>query len=649
MVGEDVRMESMRAFESSVSGAKSKLFSLLGLFQSPTRKTIGARIGQSQIAINCRTDPADPATNTFPIWIRVLQVRRVLCLKSDQLNEQTARELFPADTELVLVDDPLKLISQLPEPGISGLYIPLEPADSPHGAAWRLATQVGTTYSLLDRSPDGLALIDAKGVMLWANERLARWFPEKPLAGQQFYIALGRPEISGNDPHPLSTAISSRKPTIAQLSAGNLKFRIQFVPILENSGEVSFLMVSLVETTEATNQRQKLAALHQAELALADLTAREIFEMDVEQRVELLKDNILHYTRDLLNYSVCEIRLLDEATGRLDPLLTVGIDSEESKRPLFALAEGNGVTGFVVSTGNSYLCEDTTHDPLYVGGLMGARSSLTVPLKVQDRIIGSFNVESPEVSAFDESDLEFLQSFARGVAAALNTLELLSAQSTTSAHQSVAAIHSAVSGPIDQILNDTVHVIEAFMGHDPSILARLRGVLNRAREIKQQIQSVGESMVPDASLPQELKTMVRPELRGCRILVIDADEQVRLSAHELLEKQGCIVETAHTGAEAIFMIRNLSEDQEYGAIIADIRLSDVSGYELLVQLKELLDNPPLILMTGFGYDPGHSIVKARQAGLRAGAVLYKPFRLDQLVDTLCRVILPESIENNSSP
>jgi DNA-binding NtrC family response regulator len=35
-------------------------------------------------------------------------------------------------------------------------------------------------------------------------------------------------------------------------------------------------------------------------------------------------------------------------------------------------------------------------------------------------------------------------------------------------------------------------------------------------------------------------------------------------------------------------------------------------------------------MTGFGYDPTHSIVKARQQGLKS--VLYKPFRIDQLLD-----------------
>lgn len=540
--------------------------------------------------------------------------------------------------ELVWLDDPMELLRQLGDPEVSGVYFPLEGTEPGRGASQRVAAQLGATYALLDRLPDGLVLVDASGVVLWANGQVRRWFPRQDLVGLQFYLALDRPEIHGADPHPMNTAILERRPTIAQLAYEGRHFRIQFVPVVENTGAVKYLMISLVDTTEATTQRQKLDALHQAELALADLTAREVFEMDVEARIELLKDNILHYTRDLLKYDVVEIRLLDERTQQLEPLLSVGIDAEASKRPLFARAEGNGVTGFVVATGNSYLCEDTTHDPLYLDGMVGARSSLTVPLKIHNRIIGSFNVESPEISGFNEADLQFLQSFARGVAAALNTLELLSAQRTNSAQVSIQAIHDAVAGPIDQILNDTVHVIEAFMGHDETILSRLRGVMNRAREVKQLIQRIGASMVSEDAVPSELKTPVRSELLGRHVLVIDADQQVRQSAHQLLDRMGCVVETAHNGSEAIFMIRNLGPGQTYDAIIADIRLPDTSGYDLLVRLKELLVNPPLILMTGFGYDPGHSIVKARQAGLRAGAVLYKPFRVDQLVDTLCRVI-----------
>jgi hypothetical protein len=37
-------------------------------------------------------------------------------------------------------------------------------------------------------------------------------------------------------------------------------------------------------------------------------------------------------------------------------------------------------------------------------------------------------------------------------------------------------------------------------------------------------------------------------------------------------------------------------------------------------------------MTGFGYDPEHTLVKARQDGLKH--VLFKPFRVDQVLAAL---------------
>ena len=43
-------------------------------------------------------------------------------------------------------------------------------------------------------------------------------------------------------------------------------------------------------------------------------------------------------------------------------------------------------------------------------------------------------------------------------------------------------------------------------------------------------------------------------------------------------------------------------------------------------------------MQGFGYDPGHSIVKAPQAGLHPKALLYKPFKLTQLLSVVETVI-----------
>ena len=399
--------------------------------------------------------------------------------------------------------------------------------------------------------------------------------------------------------------------------------------------------MAVTDATAVVLQQKKMEALHRAGTALADLRPEEIYEMDVDERIELLKDNILHYTKDLLDFDVIEIRMLDRQTNRLEVLLSEGIDATKSKRALFAEAEGNGVTGFVVATGQSYLCEDTTYDPLYIDGLVGAKSSLTVALIYNDEVVGSFNVESPEVNAFTNQDLECLESFARDIAVSLNTLELLNAQRNNAAMQSVDAIREAVVVPINEILNDTVHAIESYIGHDPDVTRRLRTILAHARQIKKTIHQVGENIAPVPAVAHCAKTEVRPTLKDRSILVIDADVNVRKSADQLLGKYGCNVETAHEGEEALMMVRNCGFDTGYDAIIADIRLPDIGGYDLLMKLKAMISDPPLILMTGFGYDPGHSIVKARQAGLKKNALLFKPFRIEQLIEVVEAIVLGE--------
>src|SRR5262249_57187970 len=103
---------------------------------------------------------------------------------------------------------------------------------------------------------------------------------------------------------------------------------------------------------------------------------------------------------------------------------------------------------------------------------------------------------------------------------------------------------------------------------------------------------------------------------------------VRRSAHNLLGGQGASVETARDAHEAIALMRQAP----YSAALVDIRLPDLNGYETFKRLREVQPSVPIILMTGFGWDPTHSIVKARQEGLQT--VLYKPFRADRLMDAV---------------
>jgi CheY-like chemotaxis protein len=324
---------------------------------------------------------------------------------------------------------------------------------------------------------------------------------------------------------------------------------------------------------------------------------------------------------------VVEIRLLDRQTNRLEALLEDGMTPEASRRMLYARAEGNGVTGFVAATGKSYLCPDTATDPLYIEGSAGARSSLTVPLLYQDQVIGTFNVESPRVGAFGEEDLQFVELFCREIAAALHTLELLTAEKRSTATRSVEVISREVALPVDDILAAATAVLDRYIGHDPEMGDKLRQILAGARSIKQRIQKVGEGLAPPAPAGAE-QPLQYPDLKGLRVLVADSDERVRRSAHSFLGSFGCVVETARDGQEALTMAR-LST---YDAILVDIRLPDITGHEAFCKLRAAQPQAKVILMTSFGYDPSHAIVKCRQEGLRS--VLYKPFRLDQMVDAL---------------
>ncbi|HEX4143128.1 MAG TPA: response regulator [Pirellulales bacterium] len=528
----------------------------------------------------------------------------------------------------------LRALSRLARENFVGVYVASQHLSD--------AVQVGKLLQnerILQGMPDGIVLLDSDNMIIWGNGRLREWTGSEKVVGANFYAILGSPEILGPDFCPFHTALATGRASSSTLRSGdNRYYQVHAAPISDAGQPPRHLIVTVRDVTGEMLQQQKLAAIHQAGVELADLTPDELSHMTVEERIDLLKSNILHFTKDLLNFDVVEIRLLDAKTGRLEPLLSVGLTSEASNRQLFAQPQNNGVTGFVAATGKSYLCEDTTADPLYLEGCRDAKSSLTVPLVLHDEVIGTFNVESPEPRAFSESDLQFLEIFTRDVAVALNTLELLQAEKASTAAESVEAIHSAVALPVDDILNDAVNIMERYIGHEPQVVERLQDILRNARDIKQLIQKVGQKMAPSQALPAMAQADERQSLRGRRILVVDADDSVRSAAHNLLERYSCVVETAHDGAEALCMVRGVALQGNYDVIIADIRLPDFSGYDLMVKLQAILDPVPLVLMTGYGYDPGHSIVNARRAGLPSWAVLCKPFRLDQLLDTVEKMV-----------
>jgi len=557
---------------------------------------------------------------------------RILALCSSRREAEEMLCGVAESSQLVVVPTPMRALARLRSGQFNALYVASQHLEQALDLGRLLQNK-----QVLEGMPDGVVLLDSDNSILWSNGRLADWTGREDVAGENFYTVLGSPEILGPDFCPFHTALATGVSTSSTLrTSENRYFQVHAAPVHEADGLPHHLIINVRDVTTEMLQQQKLEAIHQAGMELADLTAEELFHMTVEERIELLKSNILHCTKDLLHFDQVEIRLLDAKTNHLEPLLVVGMEPEAVDRVLLAQPQNNGVTGFVAATGKSYLCEDTTEDPLYIEGSRGAKSSLTVPLVLHDEVIGTFNVESPEARAFSESDLQFLEIFTREVAAALNTLELLVAEKASAAVESVELIHSAVALPVDHILNDAIDLMEHYIGHKDGVIEPLQRILRNARDIKQMIHKVGQKMAPAHAYPVTAAVEDRPGLRGRRVLVVDADEGVRVAAQNLLWRYGCIVETVERSESAVSMVRNMMGEGGYDCIISDIRLGSTTGCELMRQLQKIVDPVPLILMTGFGYDPGHTLIKAKQLGPLG--ILYKPFRVDQLIAAVEAVI-----------
>ncbi len=564
---------------------------------------------------------------------------RLLVIEREGRSNSASREGLSERFDVVVARSMARALVLLRQQEFAGVFV-----DTSQLSAVRWAGVLIQADEILDAIADGVAVVDpADLTLIWINPEFQRLMaPEVDPTEARFYQALGSPEVIGPDPCPFTTSLATREPASTVLRVGSNRYlRVTVTPDFDPSGQPTQLIALTRDITAETLQEQKINAIHKAGEELADLTPEELAEMGVEERTDLLKFNIIRHMKDLLGLDFIEIRLLERPTGRLVPLLAEGMTNLAASRELYAKKQGYGVTGFVAATGQSYLCPDTSNDPLYIEGAPGARSSLTVPLLYHGTVIGTLNVENLRPGAFDERDRQFLEIYARNVAAALNTLELLQAEKHSTATASVEAISRELALPIDDILNDATIVLDRYVGHDDDIIARLRHLLFRAREIRSLVHKAGSTLVPE---PRRGAPQPPPPLADARLLVVDAEESIRRAAHNILGRQGATVETARDAHEAIALARQTP----YSAALVDIRLPDLNGYEVFHRLREVQPGLPVILMTGFGYDPTHSIVKARQEGLQT--VLYKPFRTDRLMEAVEQALrVPSSPSSDGAP
>ncbi len=527
---------------------------------------------------------------------------------------------------------------------------PAETGSTTQLGAALLAEQAG---QILNMVGEGVVIVDSDGRSRWMNRRMRQW---SPAVHEHVRRACGEGYRFFNVQSPPSEekpwGPTSRR---FQLTVEEQHFlEVIASPVRDDAGRVRLIVAVVFDATGTRRLQQKIDAIDKAGAELVKIESAAVDDMTMAQRLKLLEQKVISVTRDLMHFDHFNVRLIDPRSGRLELVVANGLPVEALDVELFAEGEaksehgggsgvgggggglGNGISGHVARTGRSYICPDVARDPRYVVGLDDARSSLTVPLTLDDQVVGVFNIESRHTAAFNEDDRQFAEIFGRYVAIALSILKVMVSERAATNKKVADDVASEIAGPLNDIALD-VQSLSDDLTLEPEAAAKLRKILDNVGVIRGSMRQAARG--PQTVLgARDVAADPPPDdlLDGARVLVVDDESVIRETIADVLRKYrvDVVVETLGQGAMDRLTLDPTAEP--FDLILSDISMPDRSGYDVFAAARTLAVPPPVILMTGFGYDPNHCIVRASQEGLQA--VLFKPFRVEQLLSEVRRAV-----------
>ena len=115
-----------------------------------------------------------------------------------------------------------------------------------------------------------------------------------------------------------------------------------------------------------------------------------------------------------------------------------------------------------------------------------------------------------------------------------------------------------------------------------------------------------------------------------KLLVVDDEENVRNSLAELLETRNFCVTATDSAENALKLLENTTFD----LVLSDLLMPRIDGIALAKAIKEMGQNVPVVVMTG--YASIETAVESMKAG--ASDFITKPFNADQITIVISRTL-----------
>ena len=124
-----------------------------------------------------------------------------------------------------------------------------------------------------------------------------------------------------------------------------------------------------------------------------------------------------------------------------------------------------------------------------------------------------------------------------------------------------------------------------------------------------------------------------------KVLVVDDDDLVRPTVSAMLREIDLEVSETSSGKNALALLSLNTFD----LIVTDLFMPDFDGIELILRIRDLTSDTPIVLMTGGGrlFPPGSDGLDNLTTSaeyLGASYIIYKPFRKRELSELVMKAL-----------
>jgi PAS domain S-box-containing protein len=228
------------------------------------------------------------------------------------------------------------------------------------------------------------------------------------------------------------------------------------LPLMNRQGELYGLLTISTDITEQKKVEQ--LAKHRADqLQTASEIARESTAGSLDVQVTLAK--LVDLIRSRFGFYHASIFLIDPLGKNAVLRESTGEAGAQMKNAGHKLAVGSSsIVGQATGKGTPVVVGDVTREENYFANplLPDTRSELAIPLKIADRVLGALDVQSKEIDAFTQEDINILQVLADQIAVAIQNADLY-----THTDQSLSRyrmLHQITAGNVQNLtIDDAIH------------------------------------------------------------------------------------------------------------------------------------------------------------------------------------------------